>query len=118
MGGSTNRRRRDDRRAELHRFQHWIETEYGVSTDWSYTSRGMLGQSARALATITAFSLDPEFALEGRWEVSGEVVMDAKGTKELQAHMLVLSKLMLDLQMFRMYGTQECEHWQLSPPVE
>lgn len=113
---STNRRRRDDRRAELQRFQYWLETEYEVMTDWSYSPRGMLGQHARAVATITAYSTDPEYALEGRWELSGEIVMDGKGTKELQAHMLLLSKLMLDLQLFRMYGTQECEYWLLSPP--
>lgn len=115
---SINRRRRDDRRAELHRFQHWLETEYEVVTDWSYTPRGMLGQQARALATITAYSTNVEYSLEGCWEVSGEIIMDPKGIRELQAHMLLLSKLMLDLQLFRMYGTDECEYWRLRPVVE
>jgi hypothetical protein len=117
MGGTTNRRRRDDRRAELHRFSHWIETEYDVTLDWHYTPRGMLGQNARVCATAIAVSGELWGMPATHWEVSGEIVTDTRGVKELQAHMELLSRLMMDLQIGRMYGVGECEY-ALSPPLD
>jgi hypothetical protein len=118
MGGSTNRRRKDDRRAELHRFTYWLETEYGVSIEWEYKVRGMLGESERAIATAVAVGVGDVPCLGYRWEVSGEILVDRIGMKELQAHMEILSRLMMDLQMERMYGIDECEYAIFSPAVE
>lgn len=105
---NVNRRRKDDRRAELHRFSRWLETEYLVSIDWEYSPRGMLGHSERVLATVVAVGVGEDGPAGVRWEVSGEVVVDGKGVKELQAHMELLSRLMMDLQIERMYGVAEC----------
>lgn len=114
--GNTNRRRRDDRRAELHTFTRWLETEYACSIEWEYTPRGMLGQSARALAIAIATRDELVYPDGVRWEVSGEIVMDTQGYKELKAHMEILARLMMDLQVERMYGVSECEY-ALSPPA-
>ena len=115
MGGSTNRRRKDDRRAELQRFTHWLETEYSVTIDWEYSYRGALGEAERARAVCVCVGQDSLSLVGYRWEVSGEVIMDKVGMRELQAHMEILSRLMLDLQMERMYGIDECEYAVLLP---
>jgi len=116
---NTNRRRKDDRRAELQRFSYWLESEYDVALEWEYSPRGMLGHHERALATVVARSTVLHRALDVRWEVSGEIIVDPRGLRELQAHMEILSRLMMDLQMERMFGVEECEYAILPPgPVK
>lgn len=112
---NVNRRRKDDRRAELQKYTQWLESEYMVSVEWEYTPRGMLGKCERALAICIATGVGEEGPANVRWEVSGEIIVDPSGVRELKAHMEVLSRLMMDLQIERMYGIHECEYALFAP---
>jgi len=88
-----------------------IEAEYDVEIDWDYAPKGDIDGRARSRATANAIPLPWCTVQGGYWSVSGEVIETALGASELRAHLEILSRIRLDLQMTRTYGTRESLYW-------
>ena len=104
-------RRLGDRHDQVEIFSRQVEAEYDVSLTWSYSPRDEWQGHPRALATLTAQPLAWSDLPMGRWVLSLEIIQTPTGAREVAAHLAAVSKLMVDLQMARSYGTSECEHF-------
>lgn len=104
-------RRLGDRHDQVERFSRQVEADYDVSLTWEYSPRGEQNGKARALATLKAEPLAWSDLPVGRWFVSLEIIQTSTGAREVSAHLLAVSKIMVDLQMARSYGVSECEHF-------
>lgn len=105
------RRRVGDREEAVNQFAREVEAEYDVVLSWEYSARGEMNGRPRALATATAYPLAWSELPLGRWAASGEIVQTSTGSRELKAHLELISRLMVDLQIARAYGVAECEHF-------
>jgi hypothetical protein len=84
-----------------------IEGEYDVEIEWSYRQKGEIDGRNRSTVTATAIPLAWSWLPRGSWAVSGEVIQTALGASEMRAHLEVLCRLCLDLQMTRSFGVTE-----------
>lgn len=105
------RRRVGDRHDSVNQFVAEVEAEYDVAINWEYSARGEVNGRSRALATCKAFPLAWSELPVGAWAVSGEIISTTTGASELQAHLRLVSQLMIDLQMARAFGPAECLHF-------
>lgn len=102
-----------DPRACVEAFLREIEIEYEVDVTWSF--RACPDFSGRPMTICIVKCEPPPWSddLGGGWELH-DVWPDRIGMGKMAASQLrLLSKLALDLQMFRSYGLQECEYFTL-----
>jgi hypothetical protein len=99
------------RQEVVNQYLREIESEYDVEIEFDYAAKGDIDGRPRSRCTCLAIPLPWTSIQGGYWAATCEIIQTAHGASELRAHLEVLSRIRLDLQMSRSYGLRESLYW-------
>jgi hypothetical protein len=101
---------------EVREFLRWVEDEYQVEGEWAYVPVVSLGREPRIRCCLALTPLPWNETQHIHWFICCEWPPNSP-VKALEAHRLrLVSTLAIDLQMYRAYGEEACEHTLPFPP--